>query len=112
MHFTNFFIGTAGSPGQASYSIQESYPSEHVYVVEEILEDGTSKLWFTSKMAQECALKNEDEEQNEDDSKIAVPDVNEIIDKEIEEQEQKAMEWLQRKIEDWLNQWLMENCSC
>ncbi len=57
----NKIAGSAGSPGQAAYSVQTEYPYEHVYMVLDYLDDGTLKCYFTSKMAQECALKQERE---------------------------------------------------
>lgn len=59
----------------------------------------------------EVGLEEKPTEQAEDDGSI-ISDAQKKIDEEIEEQQQKATEWLQKKIEEWLNQWMMENCSC
>ena len=74
-----WYIGKAGSPAKTASSIQEKYKDEHVYVIETV-ENGKSKLKFTSKRAQRCALKNEQdrlikmEEENEDDSALVEHD--------------------------------------
>lgn len=59
---SNGVIGAAGSPGQAAYSIQKEYPYEHVYRLKEE-KDGEFIYYFTSKMAQECAIQRRQEQE-------------------------------------------------
>lgn len=88
IHISNIYTKDAGSPGQASYSIQQEYPDEYVYVLEEILDDGSSKLWFTSKRAQAGVSKSEQAKiaKMEEETKVeTITNANELLEPEQSE---------------------------